>query len=195
MAHKIYHTEGFVIAGSNYGEANRYLSIFTRDFGLVRASAQSLRKATSKLRFSLQDFSYSKVDLVRGAEIWRITNAKHISGYEKFNKSPNAIKMLANIFRLLRRLCHGEEENPELFEYLKEIYTFLETEQLNAEDIQNFEAVSVLKILHCLGYIGDSKDLSIFVSNSLSHSMLGQAKLARRTLIEEINKSLRESQL
>lgn len=195
MSHKIYHTEGFVIAGSNYGEANRYLFIFTRDFGLVRASAQSLRKATSKLRFSLQDFSYSRVDLVRGQEFWRVTNAKQISGYEKFNKSPDAIKMLANIFRLIKRLCHGEEENPELFEYLKEIYAFLETEKLDGEDIKNFEAVSVLKILHCLGYIGDSKDLSIFVSSNLSHSMLGQAKLARRTLIEEINKSLRESQL
>ena len=195
MSHKIYHTEGFVIAGSNYGEANRYLSIFTRDFGLVRASAQSLRKATSKLRFSLQDFSYSRVDLVRGKEIWRITNAKHISGYEKFGGNMESIKMLANIFRLLRRLCHGEEENPELFIYLQEIYSFLEKEELSAEDIKNFECVSVLKILHCLGYIGESSDLSIFVSNNLSHSMLGQAKLARRTLIGEINKSLRESQL
>ena len=195
MSHKIHHTEGFVIAGSNYGEANRYLSIFTRDFGLVRASAQSLRKATSKLRFSLQDFSYSKVDLVRGKEIWRVTNAKKLSGYEKFNKNLESIKMLANIFRLIKRLCHGEEENPELFVYLQEIYSFLEREELDAEDIKNFECVSVLKILHCLGYIGESSDLSIFVSNNLSHSMLGQAKLARRTLIGEINKSLRESQL
>ena len=195
MSHKIYHTEGFVIAGSNYGEASRYLSIFTRDFGLVRASAQSLRKVSSKLRFSLQDFSYSKIDLVRGKEIWRVTNAKNISGYEKLNKSSESIKMLANIFRLIKRLCHGEAENPELFEYLKEIYAFLEIEKLNNEDIKNFEAVSVLKILHCLGYIGDGKDLSIFVSNNLSHSMLGQAKLVRRTLVEEINKSLRESQL
>jgi DNA repair protein RecO (recombination protein O) len=195
MSHKIYHTEGFVIAGSNYGEANRYLSIFTRDFGLVYASAQSLRKATSKLRFSLQDFSYSKIDLVRGKEIWRVTNAKKISGYEKFNKNLESIKMLANIFRLIKRLCHGEEENPELFLYLQEIYSFLEKEELSVEDIKNFECISVLKILHCLGYIGDAKNLSIFVSNNISHSMLGQAKTVRRVLIEEINKSLRESQL
>jgi len=195
MSHKIYHTEGFVISGSNYGEANRYLSIFTRDFGLVRASAQSLRKVSSKLRFSLQDFSYSKIDLVRGKEIWRVTNAKKISGFEKFNKNLESIKMLANIFRLVRRLCHGEEENPELFAYLEEIYSFLEKEELSAEDIKNFECISVLKILHCLGYIGDAKNLSIFVSNNISHSMLGQAKTARRVLIEEINKSLRESQL
>src|SRR3989304_7240195 len=104
MSHKIYHTEGFVIAGSNYGEANRYLSIFTQDFGLVRASAQSLRKVSSKLRFSLQDFCYSKIDLVRGKEIWRVINAKNISGYGKLNKSSEGIKMLANIFRLIKRL-------------------------------------------------------------------------------------------
>ena len=195
MSHKIHHTEGFVISGSNYGEANRYLSIFTKDFGLVRASAQSLRKVSSKLRFSLQDFSYSKIDLVRGKEIWRVTNAKKISGFEKLNKHLETLKLLANIFRLIRRLCHGEEENPELFTYLQEIYSFLEKEELSKEDLKNFEAISVLKILYYLGYIGDGKDLSIFVSNSLSHSMLGQAKTVRRVLIEEINKSLRESQL
>jgi DNA repair protein RecO (recombination protein O) len=195
MSHKIHHTAGFVISGSNYGEANRYLFIFTDELGLVRASAQSLRKVSSKLRFSLQDFSYSKIDLVRGKEIWRVTNAKRISGYEAFNKTPAGLKMLANIFRLIKRLCHGEDPNPELFSCLQEIYVFLEHEKLTGEDIKNFEAVSVLKILHCLGYIGDGKDLSIFVSNSLSHSMLGEAKLARRVLIAEINKSLHESQL
>jgi len=195
MSYKIHHTEGFVISGSNYGEANRYLQIFTKDFGLVRASAQSLRKVTSKLRFSLQDFSYSKIDLVRGKEIWRVTNGKIISGYEKLSKNPESLKFLANIFRLIKRLCHGEEENPELFAYLAEIYGFLEKENLKQEDLKNFECVSVLKILHCLGYIGSGSDLSIFVSNSLSHSMLSEAKLARRVLIEEINKSLRESQL
>ena len=194
MSHQIHHTEGFVISGKNYGEANRYLSIFTKDFGLIRASAQSVRKVTSKLRFSLQDFSYSKIDLVRGKEIWRVTNARKITGYEKLSKNPESLKFLANIFSLLKRLCTGEEANTELFNYLVEIYNFLENEELGEEVLKNFECVSVLRILNYLGYIGASENTS-FITSPLSLAVLSQAGLVRRALIEEINKSINESQL
>ncbi len=194
MSHQIHHTEGFVISGSNYGEANRYLSIFTKDFGLLQASAQGLRKVTSKLRFSLQDFSYSKIDLVQGKEIWRVTNARKITGYEKLSKNSETLKFLANIFRLLKRLCPGEEANTELFNYLTEIYNFLENESLDDQTLKNFECVSVLRILNYLGYIGASENTS-FITSPISLAVLSEAGLARRALIEEINKSLNESQL
>lgn len=194
MSHQIHHTEGFVISGNNYSEANRYLSIFTKDFGLVRANAQGLRKLASKLRFSLQDFSYSEIDLVRGKEIWRVTNAKKISSYEKLNSCSESLKFLANIFRLLKRFCHGEEANLELFDYLIEIYKFLENESLDAETFKNLECVSVLRILYHLGYI-DKGENAQFITSPLSLLVLGKAGPIRRVLIEEINRAINESQL
>jgi len=195
MSHKIHHTEGFIISGSNYGEANRYLSIFTRDFGLVRASAQSVRKVSSKLRFSLQDNFYTRVDLVRGKEIWRVTNAKKFSNFDKIYGDSNILKFLANIFRLTKRLCHGEEQNEEFFDILTETYQFLEAENLTEGDIKNFECVTVLRILHSLGYIGEPSNVSAFVESVITRPILQEAQMSRRILIEEINRSLRESQL
>ncbi len=56
--HHIYHTEGIILGSKNYGEAGKYYSIFTRDLGMIYASAQGVRKMSSKLRFILQDFAY-----------------------------------------------------------------------------------------------------------------------------------------
>ncbi len=73
--HHIYHTEGIILGSKNYGETGKYYSIFTRDLGMVYASAQGVRKISSKFRYVLQDFSYVKVDLVRGRDFWRVTSA------------------------------------------------------------------------------------------------------------------------
>jgi len=54
--HHIHHTEGIILESRNFGEGGKYYSIFTRDLGMVYASAQGVRKMSSKLRFILQDF-------------------------------------------------------------------------------------------------------------------------------------------
>ena len=116
MSHHIYKTEGFVLGSVNIGEANQYLSLFTKDLGLVKATARSVREERSKLRYSLQHFSYSSFSLVRGRNVWRITGAQ-----EKYNifhdckGDKEKQQMLARLFSLLQRLLAGEEKNEHLF--------------------------------------------------------------------------------
>ena len=85
--HHIYHTEGIILGSKNYGEAGKYYSIFTRDLGMIYASAQGVRKMSSKLRFILQDFSYVKVDLVQGRDFWRVTSASKTNKLEEISKN------------------------------------------------------------------------------------------------------------
>ena len=95
MLHHIYHTEGFVLSGQSVGEANKYFRIFTKDFGMVGAMAQGIRLLQSKLRYSLQDYSYSKISLVRGKQVWRIVGAiKEKNLYESLN-NPVKFEILA----------------------------------------------------------------------------------------------------
>ena len=72
--HHIYHTEGIILGSRNIGEAGKYYYIFTRDLGMIYASASGVRKMSSKLRYVLQDFAYLKIDLVQGKDFWRVTN-------------------------------------------------------------------------------------------------------------------------
>lgn len=76
--HNIYTTSGFVIGSSLYGEADKMLFVFTRDFGLVNVIAKGIRLGRSKLRFCTQDYSLGIYSLVRGRDMWRLTDAREL---------------------------------------------------------------------------------------------------------------------
>ena len=112
--HHIYHTQGFVLGSRNKGEANKMLTIYTREMGLVRAMVQGIRLGKSKLRFALQDYSYTNIDLVRGKDIWRVTSAKNISTFPFARFSKDSLLLIARVSSLLERLCDGEESNEKI---------------------------------------------------------------------------------
>ncbi|MFA6397559.1 MAG: DNA repair protein RecO [Candidatus Paceibacterota bacterium] len=193
--HHIYHTEGFIVSGNNLGEANKFINIFTRDFGMISVFAQGIRKTSSKLKFSLQDFSYSKIDIVRGKDFWRITNAEKLVLLENLVKDEKKFLLVAKIFKLLKRLCHGEEKNEELFEKLIEGFNFLEKENLNEKELGGLEIILVLKTLFYLGYLDNKNGSSVFVDSLINKNLIEEVELKKRSLILEINKSLQETQL
>src|SRR3989338_10919817 len=105
--HHIYHTEGIILGSGNFGETGKYYSIFTRDLGMINTSAQGVRKISSKLRFVLQDFAYLKIDLVKGKDFWKVTNASKTNMLEGITKNKTNFRIFANISKLLRRLLAG----------------------------------------------------------------------------------------
>ena len=194
MSHIIHHTEGIILSGSNVGEANRYLTIFTKDLGLLRAKAQGIRKLSSKLRYHVQDFSYVRVNLVQGREIWRLTNATKIKSFGKAIQNPYAFSIFVNVTRLLERLVAGEEKNELLFSNLVDTFSFLDEENLTREELKDTELVIVFRILHYLGYLGIEKEKGI-ASSFIDRALLESIRPKRKTLLSEINKSLKETQL
>jgi DNA repair protein RecO (recombination protein O) len=192
MSHTIYTTEGFILKSVNFGEANKYFFIFTKDFGLIKAAAQSVRHLKSKLRYGLEDFSLAQISVVRGREIWRLTSAEkkqNIKETEKF-------LLLSRIFSLLLRLLHGEERNDLLFNSVKEGMIFLEKNEMTPEDLANFECILALRILSALGYIDKLGDFDQFtLSPYFSPALLAEMNTLKTRAILEINKSLKETHL
>src|SRR3989344_6106104 len=192
--HHIYHTEGIVLGSKNSGEAGKYYYIFTRDLGMIHASAQGVRKMSSKLRFVLQDFAYVNVDLVQGRDFWRVTSATKTSQLEKITKRPETFKIFTNITRLLKRLLAGVEPNETLFVDLLNGLSILEKAD-TMKDLRNLEAIIVLRILNNLGYIGDSPTLKDLIKSPFEESMLFEISKSRNHILRQINKALKETHL
>ncbi len=193
--HHIYHTEGIILGSNNFGEAGKYYFIFTRELGMIAASAQGVRKMQSKLRFVLQDYSYIRADLVRGKDFWRLTSASKTSELDGLVRNFALLPIVSGISRLLRRLLAGEEANPELFDAVKEGFAVLEKTAEEKQNLSNAEAVIVLRILNHLGYVGESEALSSLVRSPLSGELLIEAGEHRAKMLTEINRALRETNL
>ncbi len=192
--HHIYHTEALILGSKSFGEAGKYYSLFTRDLGMIYASAQGIRKISSKLRFVLQDFSYVKIDLVRGKDFWRITSTSKTNELEKISKRPETLEVFANISLLLKRLLAGEEANKILFTDLLNGLSVLEKSETR-EEIRNIEAIIVLRMLSNLGYIGGSEILKTFIKSPFEENLIFEVGKSRGKILSEINKALKESHL
>jgi DNA repair protein RecO len=199
--HHIYHTEGIILSSKNYGEAGKYYAIFTRDLGMIYASAQGVRKMSSKLRYVLQDFSYIKVDLVKGKDFWRVTSASKTNDLEKVVRNKNTFEVFSNISRLLKRLLSGEEPNTSLFHDLVKGLSILdnmadvESRDTAFGDYRNMEAIIVLRILNNLGYIGDSVNLDTLIQSPFEHELVLEVSKNRKEILNHINKALKETHL
>ena len=183
--HHIHHTEAIVLGSRPKGEDSKILILYTRELGLIYAHAQGIRKLSSKLRFTLQDFSRANVDLVRGKEIWRVTTASPIASYQEISHSEKSGKIIARTASLVMRLVKGEEANEEVFRALTRAYDLLslKSEKL---DYKVIELLSVARILIALGYLSRDTEQGepLFTDVAYQHR-----------LIRDINQALAESQL
>ncbi len=190
MSHEIYTTKGFIISSENKAEADKVFFIFTKDLGLVRATAQGVRKQESKLRYSLQDFSYGEFSMVLGKYGWRITNALSIDSSKNVANNETKVKTL----RLIKKLSGGDEPNEILFGEIVKAFEFLDNNKIKSSNDKSIEALLVLKVLSSLGYWGEDTG-DDFVTSPLSHDLVDKVNQKRKVIIHEINKSLRATQL
>ena len=99
-------TRGVVIKRSNYGEADRILTIFSDRFGKVKVMARGVRKISSKLAGNLEP--YNIVDLLlhqgktffiaTGAVIEKRVASKGESNLDKFSKFNYAGELIDKLF-------------------------------------------------------------------------------------------------
>jgi DNA repair protein RecO (recombination protein O) len=191
--HHIHHTEGIILGSKNYGEAGKCYYIFTRDLGMIYASAQGVRKMSSKLRFILQDFAYIKIDLVQGKDFWRVTSASKTNKLEQLSRDSGTFGVFSNVANLLKRLLAGVEKNEVLFTDLISGLSILE--KTKAENLRNIEAVLVLRILNNLGYIGENEILQNLIKSPFEPNLVFEASKSRPQILHQINKALKETHL
>ncbi len=194
--HHIHHTNALILGSRNRGEANRVFTLLTREMGLIHAVAQGVRLNKSKLRYALTDYSYAKIDLVRGKEVWRITSATPVTSFPSIRRNLKGLHLMASISKLLRRLIRGEAEAHEsIFDDTLTAYQFLETQEENSHTYEVVELSLVLRILKMLGYIGNSTFADEYTSAPFDPNAIDVARFEKKTILFEINRALRESHL
>jgi len=200
--HHIYHTEGIILGSKNSGETGKYYFIFTRELGMIYATAQGVRKMSSKLRFVLQDFAYIKIDLVQGRDFWRVTSASKTNKLEQLPRNKETFEVFYNVANLLKRLLAGVDPNEALFVDLINGLSILEKISVQDElatdsekDLRNIEAIIVLRILNNLGYIGGNEKLENLVKSPFEQNLIFEVSKSRVEVLNQINKALKETHL
>lgn len=186
-----YHTEALVLRARESGENDRVFSLYTKDFGLVRARASAVRAEHSKMRYALQDYSRASVSLVKGKRGWRLAGAaalKSVCGERK------SIAAFARIAELTTRLVHGEERSDYLYAALAEAHDALMREDVAAS--ATIEIVCVARVLYALGYLSaEAFETALFTHTAYEREHVLEAETIRDKLLSSINRAIAETHL
>jgi DNA repair protein RecO len=195
MSHQIFHTTAFVLGSRPSGEANKRMTLLTRELGLVHAMVQGIRHGKSKLRFALQDFSLASVDLVRGREVWRVTSGQPQESFSQLLLQKNIKPLFEKVIRLLGRLYQGEISNELLFDELVGFLRFVKDTPPLGGELPLLEVIIVTRILHHLGYSAPRENDYILLKGPFTPELFSHVRPIRARLVQEINQALQETQL
>ncbi len=195
MAYHVYHTEAVILGGKLFGDGDRILICYTREFGLLFAHAKSIREVRSRLRYALQTFAYAEIDLIRGKHGWKLISARPIDSFGSLWKHQDKRLVVAQHAHLLRRMIQGEEEHHALFDDLLEGMYFL-GELGEGEELRAAELVFVVRLLARLGYWEAHPDDAQFLHDTAwTKETLTRASADRARLLVGVNRALSASQL
>lgn len=145
---KSFSGEGIVLKRANFGEADRLITIFTKEHGKLSVLAKGVRKITSKKRGSLEPGSRCRLFIIKTKSIDLLTQTEII---HTLTSSKTDLIRMTQIFQLLEivdALTAEGEAHPEVYLTLTETLTSLAT-QGNKRKI----LLSAIKnIVHDLGF-------------------------------------------
>ena len=78
---RVYQTEAIIIKRTKLGEADRILTLFTPEFGKIRAVAKGTRRPQSKLGGHVELLTHSRLQLAHGRNLDIITQAQTIESF------------------------------------------------------------------------------------------------------------------
>ena len=186
-----YQTEALIVGSRDGGEADRTYTLFTSEFGLVRARATSVRTEHSKMRYAMQNYARANVSLVKGKRGWRLAGA---TALVSASGDSHGIATFARISQLVIRLVAGEESNEYLFAALSDAHRALVCQRCEAP--ATIEIVCVARILYALGYISpEALETALFTHTAYADEHLLEAETMRDKLLLSINRAISETHL
>ena len=122
---KNYSSEGFILARRSFGEADRIIVAFTRDFGKLSLIAKGVRRPTSRKRGGLEIFSYIKFSAVKGKSLDILTEVEVIDQFGEVRKNLKKVSVGYYFCEVIGRMTRENEVHKEVFEMLKKYFNEL----------------------------------------------------------------------
>ena len=114
--------DAVVLRHGDYGEADRMLTLYTRQLGKARAIAKGARKMASRKAGHIEPFTHVKLQLAKGrSDIFIVTQAETVDAYLSLRDDLILTGHASYMLELLDRFTYVDEtENSSIFRLLTE---------------------------------------------------------------------------
>jgi len=144
-----FRVEAIVLRHSDWGEADRLLTLYTRERGKVRAIAKGARRIRSRKAGHLEPFTRVALQLAKGRDLLIVTQADTLDAYLPLGADLVKTGYASYAVELLDRFTYEDEsENYPIYVILTEILGRIATEPDPWLAIRYYE----VRLLDFLGY-------------------------------------------
>jgi DNA repair protein RecO (recombination protein O) len=151
VSNRFFTTEALVIGSMRYREADRIVTLYTRDRGRVGAVAKGVRRTKSKVGGRLEPFSLVRASLYAGRGLYTVVGVDTLRTFQGVRDELFRLEEGAHLFAAVRHLFPVEEGNPPAFNLLVRGVARL-AEAADQVAAARVTLATRLKLLALLGY-------------------------------------------
>jgi len=145
---RTYQTQGIILKQTKLGEFDKIVTIYTPEFGKLRAVAKGACRPKSKLGGNVEPLTHSSMLLAKGRNLDIVTQSQTINGFLALKSDLWRMACGLYILELIDSFTVEGGENRPLFDLLLDILNQLNESNSNEAILRYFE----LHLLHHLGY-------------------------------------------
>lgn len=165
-------SEGIIIKRRNIGEADKIITVFTKDLGKIQAKAKGIRRITSRRSSSLDLLNTCNISFYKGPGMALITEVDPIDSFTSIKKNLERVYAAYHFCELIDGLCAEEQENSKVYDLFFTALECLKTEKKLKGLINSFE----IQLLTYLGFWGEEQveqdtNVQMFIENLLERKL------------------------
>lgn len=115
---RLYRTDALILRRSNFGEADRLLTVMTPEYGKLRLLAKGVRKTTSRKAGHVELFMLTNMLVARGRTFDIVSQAEIVEAYRALREDLDKTSHAYYLAELVDRFLEEHDPNVPLFELL-----------------------------------------------------------------------------
>lgn len=142
-------TKGVILKEINIGEADKILTIFSRNKGKIAGSAKGARRPKSRLIAGAQLFCYSEFVLFKGKDMYSINSCDVIEPFYEIRNDLVKLTYAAHINEIVMDNVQEEQPSSKVLQlFLNSLYMLSKTDKSPEQITRVFE----IRLMAILGY-------------------------------------------
>jgi DNA repair protein RecO (recombination protein O) len=143
-------TEAILLRTFDYGESDRIVTFYTRDYGKLRGIAKGARRSRRRFANTLEPFCRSEIVFSRKGRdnLALIEESRVHNHFGGLRQDLEKTLMASYLIDLTDQFTLEDKKSEELFELLYDFLNFIETGNVTESLLRFFE----IRLLKCVGY-------------------------------------------
>ena len=154
---KLYKAESIILSRKNVGEADRILTVFSKEYGKIRCIAKGVRRVTSRRAPHLEIFTHCSIMLHKGSALDSVVEVYPTHVFEYIRGDLERVGIAYLYCELVAVLLADYQEHSDVYDLLLAALT-----QLDTDKTARFRASRefTLELLWLLGFLPRSTRLA-----------------------------------